>query len=171
MRGAVMILGSAMIFGLAVGSVLSRHAPAQPAPVTTAAATDDWQTPHASGGTVVINRGWEGHFFTDGDVAGKSLNFLVDTGATTVALSKAQARFVGIDVDHLTYDRQMQTASGIITAATVTLPRLRIGEIQLMNVQATVLDTPSDIALLGQSFLGRIDTVSIAGDRMTLTKS
>jgi aspartyl protease family protein len=168
MRGAVMILGSAAMFGLAVGSGLTRKAPAQPAP---ALAAEDWRTPHSSGGTVKIARGWEGHFFTDGDVAGKSLNFLVDTGATTVALSKAQARFVGVDVDHLTYDRPMMTASGTIMAATVTLPRLRIGDIQLLDVQATVLDTPSDIALLGQSFLGRIDQVSIAGDTMTLTKS
>lgn len=168
MRGTMMILGSAAIFGLAVGSGLTRHAPARPAPAIAAA---DWQTPHASAGTVKIYRGWQGHFFTDGDVAGKSLNFLVDTGATTVALSKAQARFVGIDVDHLMYDEQMETASGQIMAARATLPRLRIGDIQLLNVQATVLDTPSDVALLGQSFLSRIDTVSIAGDTMTLTKS
>jgi len=168
MRGVVMILGSAAIFGLAIGSGLTRHTAAQPAPT---AAADDWQTPHASSGTVTIYRGWQGHFFTDGDVAGKSLNFLVDTGATTVALSKAQARFVGVDTDHLSFDQQMETASGQIMAARVTLPRLRIGDIQLLNVQATVLDTPSDVALLGQSFLSRIDNVSIAGDTMTLTKS
>jgi aspartyl protease family protein len=168
MRGVVMILGSAAIFGLAVGAGVTQHAPVKPA---TPVMAEDWQTPHASGGTVVINRGWEGHFFTDGDIAGKSLNFLIDTGATTVALSKDQARFVGVDVDHLTYDRQVQTASGVITAASVTLPRLRIGDIQLLDVQATVLNTPSDIALLGQSFLGRIDTVSISGDKMTLTKA
>ncbi|WBO23029.1 retropepsin-like aspartic protease family protein [Sphingomonas abietis] len=167
MRGAVMILGSAAMFGLAVGSGLSSRRPPAPPPATVA---DDWQSPHASSGTVVIPRGWQGHFFTDGDVAGKSLNFLVDTGATTVALSKAQARSVGVDTDQLTYDRQMQTASGTVTAAAVTLPRLRIGDIQLLNVQATVLDTPNDIALLGESFLGRIDQVSISGDRMTLTK-
>lgn len=169
MRGAVIILGSAAIFGLAVGSGLAHRAPARPA--APPAAAQDWRTPHASSGTVVIQRGWQGHFFTDGDVAGKSLNFLVDTGATTVALSKDQAHFVGVDVDHLTYDRKMETASGTITAASVTLPRLRIGDIQLLDVQATVLDTPSDIALLGQSFLSRIDQVSIAGDRMTLTQS
>lgn len=166
MRGTMMILGSAAIFGLAVGSGLSRHAPARTAPAVVEA-----PAPHAGAGTVKIYRGWQGHFFTDGDVAGKSLNFLVDTGATTVALSKAQARFVGIDVDHLTYDQQMETASGRIVAARATLPRLRIGDIQLLDVQATVLDTPSDIALLGQSFLSRIDTVSIAGDTMTLTKA
>jgi aspartyl protease family protein len=168
MRGTVMILGSAAIFGLAVGGGLTRQTPPKP-PAATAA--EDWQTPHASGGTVKIYRGWQGHFFTDGDVAGKSLNFLIDTGATTVALSKEQAHFVGVDTDHLIYDRQMQTASGTIMAASVTLPRLRIGDIQLLNVQATVLDTPSNIALLGQSFLGRIDQVSIASDTMTLTKS
>src|ERR1700761_3200007 len=109
MRGVVMILGSAAIFGLAGGAGVTHRQPVKPA---TPVVAEDWQTPHASGGTVVINRGWEGHFFTDGDVAGKSLNFLVDTGATNVALSRDQARFVGVDVDHLIYDQQMQTASG-----------------------------------------------------------
>ena len=155
------------VFGWAIGGGFAhpKAAPSRPVP-----AADDWQTPHASGGTVVLAAGWQGHYFTDGDVAGKSLNFIVDTGATSVALSREQAKWVGIDVDHLSYDRQMMTASGITMGATVTLPRLRIGDIQLLDVSAVVLDTPSNIALLGQSFLGRIDRVSIEGDRMTLTK-
>jgi len=119
---------------------------------------------------VVITKGWEGHYFTDGDVAGKPLNFIVDTGATTVALSRDEARSVGVDVDHLTYDVPMTTASGSARAAQTTLPQLRIGDIQLLNVSAVVMDVPGDVALLGQTFLGRIDKVSIEGDRMTLTK-
>ncbi len=145
--------------------------PRSPAPQAEAAvATEEWKTPHSSSGTVVITRGMQGHFFTDGDVAGKPLNFLVDTGATTVALSKDQAQRVGVDVANLAYDRQMLTASGETRGASVMLPELRIGDIKLLDVRAVVIDAPTDIALLGQSFLGRIDKVSIEGDKMTLTK-
>ena len=52
----------------------------------------------------------------------------------------------------------------------MTLPRVRVGSIELPDVQAVVLDVPSTTPLLGQSFLGRIDKVSIEGDRMTLSK-
>ena len=155
------------VFGWAIGGGFAHSRTATP---VAAPVVDDWQTPHASGGTVVLSAGWQGHYLTDGDVAGKSLNFMVDTGATTVALSRQQAKWVGVDVDHLTYDRQMMTASGVTQGASVTLPRLRIGDIQLLDVSAVVLDTPSVVALLGQSFLGRIDKVSIEGDKMTLTK-
>lgn len=167
---AVATLLVAGVFGWAAGGGFS-HPRAAPAPAPVAeAAEDDWQTPHASGGTVVLTAGWQGHYFTDGDVAGKSLNFIVDTGASTVALSPDQARWVGVDVDHLAYDRQIATASGMVRGASVTLPRLRIGDIQLLDVSATVIDSPSHVALLGQSFLGRIDRVAIEGDKMTLTK-
>lgn len=143
---------------------------AQATVATAAVATEDWKTPRSSNGTVVIARGMQGHFFTDGDVGGKPLNFLVDTGATTVALSRQQAQSVGVDIANLVYDRRMITASGEVRGASVTLPELRIGDIQLLDVRAVVMDTPTDIALLGQSFLDRIDKVSIEGDKMTLTK-
>ncbi len=161
---AVATLIVAGVFGWAAGGGFS-HFKAAPAAVA-----GDSQTPHESGGTVILSAGWQGHYFTDGDVAGKSLNFIVDTGATTVALSPDQARWVGVDVDHRIYDRSMQTASGVTQAATVTLPQLRIGDIQLLNVPAVVVNSNSKVALLGQSFLSRIDKVSIESDRMTLTK-
>jgi aspartyl protease family protein len=167
---AMKTLVFAGVFGWAIGGGFSHRHSTPSAAIAAPALNDDWQTPHASGGTVVLTKGWEGHYFTDGDVAGKPLNFLVDTGASSVALSPEQARSVGVDVDHLAYDRQMETASGEVRGASVTLPRLRIGDIQLLDVPAVVIDTPSKVALLGQSFLGRIDRVSIEADRMTLTK-
>jgi aspartyl protease family protein len=145
-------------------------APVAQAPAHVAVATEDWKRPHSSSGTVVIARGLQGHFFTDGDVAGKPMNFLVDTGATTVALSREQAQAVGVDIANLAYDRRMVTASGEVRGASVTLPELSIGDIRLLEVRAVVIDAPTPIALLGQSFLDRIDKVSIEGDRMTLTK-
>jgi aspartyl protease family protein len=148
----------------------SSHAASPPPQAQVAVDQPEWQTPHSSGGTVTISRGWGGHFFTDADVAGRSLHFVVDTGATSVALSREDAQRVGVDVDHLDFSHQAQTAAGITRVAQTTLPQLRIGEIQLLDVPAVVLDEPSGVALLGQSFLGRIDKVSIEGDRMTLTK-
>ena len=169
---AVTTLVAAAALGWTVGGghwMPSAPVPA-PAQARASVATEDWKTPRSSSGTVVITRGMQGHFFTDGDVAGKPLNFLVDTGATTVALSRQQAQDVGVDIANLHYDREMITAAGTVRGASVTLPELRIGDIKLLEVSAVVMDTPSDIALLGQSFLGRIDKVSIEGDRMTLTK-
>lgn len=172
---AVTTLVAAAALGWTVGGghwTPSAKPAAAPVPVQARAtvATEDWKTPRSSSGTVVISRGMQGHFFTDGDVAGKPLNFLVDTGATTVALSRQQAQNVGVDVANLVFDRRMITASGEVRGASVTLPQLRIGDIQLLGVSAVVMDTPTDIALLGQSFLNRIDKVSIEGDKMTLTK-
>lgn len=127
--------------------------------------------PHAEAGTITIPRTYQGHFFVSGDVAGKPLRFIVDTGASSVALSMDDARAIGVDVDRLSFDGQAQTASGTVAVASTTLPRLRIGDIQLMDVRASVLrDAPSGMALLGQTFLSRIDKVSIEGDQLTLTK-
>jgi aspartyl protease family protein len=140
----------------------------RPAPAPPVVAQDD--LPHSSGGTVVIPRGWQGHFFVGGDVAGKPLHFLVDTGASSVAISRSDAAAIGIDPATLTFDKQAMTASGPIAIANVTLPRLRIGDIQLMDVTADVLNTQDGMAMLGQTFLDRIDKVSIEGDQMTLVK-
>ena len=166
---AVTTLLFAAVFGSVIGSgKLPFPLSPRPAPAAPVAAEDD--LPHASGGTVVIPRGWRDHFFVGGDVAGKPLRFIVDTGASSVAISRSDAAAIGIDPATLTFDKQAMTASGPIAVASVTLPRLRIGDIQLMDVTADILDTQDGIAMLGQTFLDRIDKVSIEGDRMTLTK-
>ena len=173
---AIMTLTFAAVFGLAVRgghhAAPGAGASASPPVITTAAATafDDYA--HAEPGTVVIHRDTEDpHFFVGGDVEGRHLNFVVDTGASTVAISMADARTLGIDTGQLQFDGQAQTAAGVARVARVTLPRLRVGDIQLMDVSAAVIDTPQGIPMLGQSFLRRLDRVSIEGDTMTLTKN
>jgi aspartyl protease family protein len=166
---AITTLTIAAAVGWIAGGGLHSAQPSAP-PVAVAPVSENG--PHSSGGTVVIPRDSEDpHFFVGGDVAGQHLTFVVDTGATTVALSREDAAHVGVDVDHLAFDRQARTASGTAMYAAVTLPRLRVGDIQLMDVPAAVMDVPQGIPLLGQSFLGRLDKVSIEGDRMTLTKN
>ena len=126
--------------------------------------------PLSTPGTLVIQRGQQGHFFVSGDIAGAALRFVIDTGATTVAIGRNDAQAAGINLATLDFNHEGQTAGGTTRYAPVTLPRMRVGDIELINVEAVVLDAPAAVPLLGQSFLGRIDKVSIEGDRMTLTK-
>ncbi len=145
-------------------------APRQPAHTAAEAVQNGQWTARPTGGSLQIERGWQGHFFVNGDVAGKSVRFVVDTGATTVALGRSDARRLGLSIPDSAFNLEMSTASGTIRGAAATLPRLRIGNIQLLRVRAVVLDIPETMPLLGQSFLSRLDRVSIEGDRMTLSK-
>lgn len=109
----------------------------------------------ASTATLYANA--QGHFISDCQINGASLKFLVDTGATTVALNSGDAKFANID-----YKRgeqiQMSTANGIVTAYRVTIANLKIGGITLSQVEASVLDGGSPpIVLLGMSALNRME--------------
>lgn len=99
----------------------------------------------------------QGHFISDCQINGASLKFLVDTGATTVALNSGDAKFANID-----YKRgepiQISTANGIVTAYRVTIANLKIGGITLSQVEASVLEGGSPpIVLLGMSALNRLE--------------
>jgi aspartyl protease family protein len=126
--------------------------------------------PHGSPGTITLDRTSGSHFFVTGDVNGKPLRFVVDTGATTVAIGRDDAQRLGLGVDDSAFTLEMQTAAGPITGARITLPSVRVGEIQLLDVSAVILNVPDTMPMLGQSFLSRLDSVSIEQDRMTLTK-
>ena len=97
---------------------------------------------------------------------GVSLRFLVDTGASSVVLSSADARRAG--VSYLAGTRVLtQTANGVVPVYTVKLDTLRVGDITLNNVDAAVIEGDKlPIALLGMSFLNRME---MKRDGMTLT--
>jgi len=98
-----------------------------------------------------------GHFFTTGVVNGTTLRFLVDTGATSVVLSAADARRVGIN--YLAAPRSFtQTANGVIPVYNVKLDTIRVGDITLNGVDASVIEGDRlPVALLGMSFLNRME--------------
>lgn len=104
-----------------------------------------------------------GHYWTQGAVNGASVRFMIDTGATYVALSSEEARRAGIDHRR---GRQvvMNTANGQSTAWVVTLDRVSIGGIVLHGVQASVHEQGLPVALLGMSFISRLDLRREAGD-------
>jgi aspartyl protease family protein len=118
---------------------------------------------------VTLSADARGHFVTTGAINGGSVRFLVDTGATLVALPAAEARRLGID--YLQGPRgQMQTANGVAMAYRVKLDTVRIGDIEINNVDAVVSEGDSmGVTLLGMSFLNRME-MKRDGQHMTLTK-
>jgi aspartyl protease family protein len=109
-----------------------------------------------------------GHFVVEGQVNGGTVRFLVDTGATTIALSSADAARLGID-----YRRGERglvgTANGTATAYRVKLDTVQVGGIVANNVDAAVLEGNLPMALLGMSFLNRMD-MRREGQTMVLIK-
>lgn len=106
------------------------------------------------GTQIVIAAGPGGHFTTAGAINGHPVRFMVDTGATTMALSEAEA--TRIDLDWKSARRGMtQTAGGPMPVHLVNLTSVRIGEVEVANVAAVVLPTPMPLVLLGNSFLAR----------------
>jgi aspartyl protease family protein len=97
-----------------------------------------------------------GHFVVDGQINGGSVRFLVDTGATTIALSPGDAARLGIDYRKGQPD-VVGTANGTTLAYRVKLDTVRVGDIVVNNVDAVVLSNPMPFALLGMSFLGRME--------------
>jgi aspartyl protease family protein len=107
---------------------------------------------------VQIFRNPQGMFTTVGSINGMPVEFLVDTGATSVAMNGAQARRLGIDFRVVGTPTAVMTASRQELGYRVMLDRVKIGSVQLHNVEAVVLDGPQPAkTLLGMSFLGRLD--------------
>lgn len=119
-------------------------------------------------GSVTLKADGRGHFFTDGQVNGGTVRFLVDTGATTIALPSADARRLGID--YINAPRFiMNTANGQAIAYKVTLDTVRIGDISMNGVDAMIMDGGLSVALLGMTFLNRTE-MKRDGETMVLTK-
>jgi len=109
-----------------------------------------------------------GHFVAEGLVNGNPVRFLLDTGATTVALPAAEAQRLGIDYrkGQISF---MQTANGATAAWRVRLDSVKVGDIELNGVDAAVLEGGLGIALLGMSFLNRVE-MRRDGQTMVLTR-
>ncbi|MCF6781648.1 retropepsin-like aspartic protease family protein [Stutzerimonas stutzeri] len=104
-----------------------------------------------------IAKGQGGHYWVAGSINGHPVQFLVDTGATSVAINENQARRLGIDYRVNGKQIVVGTASGTAKAWRVHLNSVKVGAINVMGVEAVVVEGPSPTeALLGMSFLGRV---------------
>ena len=149
------------LFVVAVGVVIGLLLPSStPAPAAVAAP--------GSAKEVVLTRGSTGHFFTRAHVNGKpGVKFIVDTGASIVALTMDDAQKLGIPVDPSKFTIIGEGASGAVRSQRVMLDSVDVDGIRVKNVRGVILES-STLSLLGQSFLGSVDQVSIAGDYLSL---
>ena len=114
------------------------------------------RAPAASSQSATLTADSRGHFVVDGQINGGSVRFLVDTGATTIALSSGDAARLGIDYRKGQPD-VVGTANGMAQAYRVKLDTVRVGDIVVNNVDAAVLGSPMPFVLLGMSFLNRME--------------
>ncbi len=107
---------------------------------------------------VMIPRDITGNYSTVGSINGRTVNMLVDTGATSVAMSEAEARRLGIPYWLKGKKAGVRTASGFARAYSVVLDEVRVGTIVLRQVEAVVVEGNSPVeVLLGMSFLNRVE--------------
>jgi aspartyl protease family protein len=119
------------------------------------------------GRKIVLPMGSGGHFMANGTINGRAIQFMVDTGATTVSLGINDAQRMGIDYQKGVLVR-MNTANGMTQAWRVVLNSVRIGEVEIYDVEA-VVGPNMPFALLGNSFLSRF-TMNRSSDTMVLER-
>jgi aspartyl protease family protein len=100
----------------------------------------------------------DGHYWAQGEVNGAPVRFLVDTGATAVALAPADAERLGFDLSRLHYGYSVMTAGGQARAASVKLARVSVAGATLEDVDGLIIEKGLDASLLGMSYLGRLSS-------------
>lgn len=119
---------------------------------------------------VSVSRAMDGHYYLTAQVNGAPVDFVVDTGATAIVLTKGDAEAAGIDTSNLAYVGRAMTANGMVRTAPVTLDSLTVGPLRDTRVRATVNEGEMDRSLLGMEYLQRFSSVEITGGRMILTR-
>ncbi len=125
-------------------------------------------SPGDGSGKIVLTADGQGHFITTGTVNGTSVRFLVDTGATMISLGASDARRIGLDPNR-GEKGVTNTANGQTVVSRVKLDTVRIGDVTLHGIDATIHQTEMPFALLGMSFLNRME-MQRDGSTMTLKK-
>ena len=120
------------------------------------------------GNRIVLVAGTGGHFLTAGQINGKAVQFMVDTGATSVAMGAQDAERTGINFK-TGQPVMMSTANGNVQGYRIKLDSVRVGDVEVFGVDAVVTPQPMPYMLLGNSFLTRFQMLR-ENDQMTLTK-
>ena len=118
--------------------------------------------------SAVLQRASDGHFYAFATIGGQEYRFLVDTGASMVALTAADAQAMGFawtDEDIIPIGRG---ASGDVQGVPVTIESMELAGVQLNSIKAAIIPEGLDVSLLGQSFLSKVGNMQVSEDEMTL---
>jgi aspartyl protease family protein len=121
------------------------------------------------GRQIAIPRGRDGHFHLSIELDGTEVDFLVDTGASDVVLTKIDAERIGLDLDDLAFLGTARTANGEVRTAYTTIENVALGPVIFRNVGVAVNSGEMSGSLLGMSYLDRFSRIEISGNEMRLT--
>ena len=136
-----------------------------PAPPVLVSATAE---PRSQAGETVLKRQGDGHFYADVTVNGRPLNMLVDTGASFIALTAADADALGLSWSETDAIVIGEGASGPVMGVPLRLDTVEVGDHRASGVEGAIIPEGLGVSLLGQSFLAQIDNVAIRDDEMVL---
>jgi aspartyl protease family protein len=154
----------ALIFVIAAGTGIGLMLPTgeSPAPATTAPAAG-----RARVAETRLEQSGGGHFYVNAEVNGQLVRFVVDTGATSVALTMEDAERIGIPFSPGEFDIVGTGASGPVRGKPITLDKISVEGKEVIRVRGAVLEG-LEVSLLGQTYLSRIRAVEMRGDYMIL---
>ena len=132
------------------------------------AASTQPQAPSAH--AAILRKENDGHYWANANVDGTSVKFMVDTGASTVALTYKDAQRIGLEPDTLSYRWSIRTAGGEVFGASVLLESIKIGQVEVENVEAMVLRDGLTQSLLGMTFLGELQSYEFRQSNLLLRK-
>ena len=155
---ALALVGAVSAAGAAQAVVMLNHARVQVARAPSAdlaVPTSDMQE-GATGSPSSIAKAKDGHYWAEAEVNGRRVRFLVDTGATTVALTSEDARRLGFQPSELDFRYEVSTANGKARAAEVKLASVSVAGARVNDVEALVIEKGLPSSLLGMTYLGRL---------------
>lgn len=164
----LIVVGAATVAALFSAGWIQQmdSAPAEPlsAPVAAAAPT---RAP-ATGGDAQVLKAADGHYWAEAQIDGRAVRLMVDTGATVVALTPADAARLGLKPGPGDYDQRVQTAGGETRAARVSLGAVRVAGARVEDVEALVVAEGLPHSLLGMSYLGRLSSFEARPEALIL---
>ncbi len=120
--------------------------------------------------TASLRKEGDGHYWATAYVNGMPVKFLVDTGASLVALTLQDARRIGLDTDKLEKNAEVRTAAGRVKAAIAMLDTVEVDGVKVDKIQAVIIDKGLEHSLLGMSFLNRLDGWDVTANAIVIRK-
>ena len=169
MLAAALLIAATVVFFIVPKTEKFDAATPAAAALTNAGPSESSTKPRANfNNAAIINREADGHYWTRADVQGTDVRFMVDTGASIVALTLHDAQRIGFKPSELEFDNEVRTAGGVTMGAYVILDKVRIGRVEMDGISAMVLKDGLDQSLLGMSFLGELYSYEFKGDTLII---